>query len=289
MLAELAGLALLLLVAVAIAVVGAAVLVAHHARRPERHTAGWALARARAIDPDDLGVAHTAWTLDRPDGAALPVWEIDGARPPGTTVVLVHGFGQSRIDLLARLDPWRGLAGRVVLYDRRGHGDATGRSPLGTGEADDLRGLLERLGAGRTALVGWSMGAEIAIAAAADGADLRGVVAISPYRTIAAALRRRVRLLGLARPVDDLALLLLRARGLRPRDAVADASRLTVPLLVVHGRSDDLSPLDDARAIAGAAPRGELIEIDGAHAGLTDAIGDDEMDRIVETVRAWLA
>jgi pimeloyl-ACP methyl ester carboxylesterase len=254
---ELLGLTQLLVAAVVAVVLILSLVIARDALRPPRHTAGYAVARGLPVDPGDLGLEFDQWTLDRPDGAALPVWEIEGRqrtadggppRPQGRgrpritatscTAVFVHDWGESRIDVLGRLEPWDGLCRRLVLGDMRGHGDATGGpSRLGHREDQDLLSLLERLGDGPFLLVGHAMGASIAITAAAQAPPeiaIAGVVASGPRCEFGASLRSRLRAAGFpARPLADLAMAWLWLRGVRRVDVQRAEAALTVPLLAV--------------------------------------------------------
>ena len=258
---------LVALLLVALGLLGAIVtaIIVWEATHPPRRTAGWALAHGRATDPGDLGLSFESWTLDRAGGVTLPVWEITIGSAEHPTVVLVHGWGQSRLRSLERVDPWRALASRLVLYDLRGHGDAGGTSRLGHKEEDDLLALLDRLGDGPFILDGYSMGAEIAIHAAAaerDTGRIAGVVASGAYRTVHVPLRNRLAAIRHpARPVTDIALVVLRLVGIRQRDVAIAARRLQCPLLVVHGADDHITPIDGARAIAEAAAKGTFVEV----------------------------
>src|SRR5688572_21902867 len=85
-------------------------------RRPPRHTTAYAIRRGLATDPADMNLTYDEWDLERPDGAVLPVWDIQGQRsssdgeflnpPKPLTAVFVHGWGHSRIDALARIRPF---------------------------------------------------------------------------------------------------------------------------------------------------------------------------------------
>lgn len=99
--------------------------------------------------------------LETQDGVALH-HEDAGRGPP---VVLVHGWSLSsavfadEIALLAR-------SHRVVAPDLRGHGRSASGPPFGLAElAGDLEALLAALGLEDVALVGWSLGAQVALAA----------------------------------------------------------------------------------------------------------------------------
>ena len=304
---ELVGLAILLLIALAVLGVLLAAMVAHGATHPPRHTAGYALAHSLACDPGELDLRFESWTLDRPDGAKLPVWEIactkahgvhavgfeerGSNRRPLLTAVFLHGWGRSRIDLLARIRPWDELCDRLVLYDLRGHGDATGgASRLGCGEDADLIALLERLGEARFILVGSSMGAVIGISAAAadDGVRRRivGLIAYGPYIDFHTSLRGRLGAAGLpTRPFTNLAMLWFRLRGLRQHRTLEDAARLRCPLLVIRGDEDRISPGHHAAMIVARAPDAVLHTAQGA--GHSDAHAVDAQSHD-EAVRAFV-
>jgi len=232
--------------------------------RPPRHTIGYALAKGLPTDPADLGMAFESWALDRPDGAQLPVWEVNGTSGVETgqpisraaTAVFIHGWGHSRIDMLARMTEWQCRSQRQVYYDLRGHGDAEGSlSALGHQEDDDLLALLERLGNGPFVLIGEAMGAVIALAAAARDhparAHIAGVFAYAPYADFHPSLRGRLRRAEQpTRPMTDLAMLWLRMRGRPPRSvASSDLLATTCPIAIVHGEEDVVSPSDQVRWI----------------------------------------
>ncbi len=231
---EVTGLLLLLAVGAIATVLVLSGVIAREAVRPPRHTAGYAVAHGLPTDPGEKDLRFESWTLELPDGAALPVWEI-AVRGQGPTAVFVHGWGQSRIDVLCHIDPWIEKCARLVLYDRRGHGDATGGpARLGTGEHRDVQALLERLGDGPFLLVGEGTGAAVAIAAAAEAgpaAHVIGVVAIRPCSDVHALIRDRLGSRGLpARPLTDLAMLWLWLIGIRQGDVQHDTRSLQCPL-----------------------------------------------------------
>ena len=119
--ANLLGLLILLLIAAVLLVLLLTALLVREARRPPRHTAGYAVARGYPCDPGDLGMPYEEWVLDRPGGVRLPVWEIEvegtEEETAGLAAVFIHGWGQSRIDMLARIAPWPEVCDRIVMCD----------------------------------------------------------------------------------------------------------------------------------------------------------------------------
>ncbi|MEX0428361.1 alpha/beta fold hydrolase [Nocardioides sp. DS6] len=109
-----------------------------------------------------------------PDGALA--CEEAGAGP---AVVLLHGFSFDR-RLWNPLFPALSDGYRVVRYDLRGFGASTPPA-LGRGHVADLVVLLDDLGIERATLVGLSLGANVALAAALDHPDrVDGLVLASP-------------------------------------------------------------------------------------------------------------
>lgn len=166
---EALGLAILVAVAGALVLIVATALLVHRLRRPPRRTAAWAIARQLPSDPGERDLTFEEWWLERP-GARLPIWDIR-LREGERTAVVVHGWGQSRVDALNRLaDHWEPFD-RVILWDLRGHGDAEGGGyRLGATEAGDLVALLERLGSPPTTVIATGTAAAIACAAAGEAA-----------------------------------------------------------------------------------------------------------------------
>jgi pimeloyl-ACP methyl ester carboxylesterase len=262
----------------------AAGYVAYMLTHPPRHTYAWAVARGRPGDPSELPGdprRFEAWTF-RSRGLELPAWEIagdlarGGAGGEGPTVILTHGWGSSRVSAMRRLPAYLRSSSRVIMWDLPGHGDAPGVCRLGTAEVEDLLALVEAvMGEGKEGplvLAGSSLGAGVSIAAAArSGAGLvAGVIAEAPYRvpiTPARNVLRQHRLpyrLNLGPALWGLGVWF----GVVPRwrgfDRAALAAGLRCPLLVLHGDQDDVSPVEDGRAIAGAAGEGRMVEVAGA-------------------------
>lgn len=253
-------------------------IIVWEARRPPRHTAGYAVAKGLACDPGDLGGAlseidYEEWTLDLEHGVRIPVWELSPSAKEdttGLTAILIHGWGHSRIDMLSRVDYFAEFCDRIVLYDLQGHGEMEDSlSPLGSGEHLDLLALIERLDAKRVLLVGHSMGAVIAISAGAvdEKASKRiaGIIAYGVYTDFHASVRSRLLASHYpTRPFTDLAMMWFRLIGLKQRDLLADAARLDCPLLVIHGTEDEMVPQEQAQSVVEASSKGTLLLVEGA-------------------------
>jgi pimeloyl-ACP methyl ester carboxylesterase len=244
---------------------------------PPRRTYAAAVARGRPGDPSELALPRRfeTWTLEHA-GLRLPVWDIPGDDPAGPVVVLIHGWADSRIGGLARIGALAPVASRVILWDLPGHGIAPGTCSLGLHELEFFRQLIATVRGGGDAraelplvLFGWSLGAGLALAAAAGGPSIAAVIAESPYRLPATPARNVLRARALPWRLNlGPALFLVGALNgdpfFRGFDRAPSAARVRCPILILHGAEDAVSPMEDARAIAAAAPRAQLVEVPGA-------------------------
>ena len=276
------GFLLLLGSAAAVVVLAQAVLCAREVRNPPRRSTGWALARGFAADPGEAGLPFETWTLERPNGIELPVWEIseESPSPESPILIMLHGWGQSRIEMLGLLDlmlEQRRQAGhrrsfRTIIPELRGHGESSsGSTTLGQEDIDDVKALIEQAGPGKVALLGFSLGSVTAIGVAAEQREsVSSVLALAPYERllhpIAATLRSRQMPHGLT---AKLVTLFATTRENGRRSTSQTASALTCRLNVFVGAFDRIASPESGRTIAGSAPHGTVHVIeDVGHVGL---------------------
>jgi pimeloyl-ACP methyl ester carboxylesterase len=289
-----AGLALLLLVALAIFVAWGAFVIAWDAMHPPRKGFAWALATGRPGSPDALDLKAEETTLPGLDGVPCPAWRVQGAGGDRAPVLLMlHGWGRSRWDSLARLQPLLPIVREAWLPDLPAHGEHDGhRSWVGVREPDAALAMLSEIAARNTGapivLMGHSLGAGVAIRAAAraHGLPVAGVIALAPYRDLASPIPGRMRLQGLpAQPFTALSLLLLRAAGCMDRPLEIDAAAMQTPLLVIACEGDLVSPVGDAERIAAACARSTLLVLPGDR---HDEPGQGDPARFEDTLRAFV-
>ncbi|MDB6111781.1 MAG: hypothetical protein JWR69_3531 [Pedosphaera sp.] len=185
--------------------------------------------------------------------------------PERGTVVLLHGYIVFKETML----PWAFLlaqAGyRVVLVDLRGHGGSTGDTvSFGKYETADLVQMLDDrqrrgLCPGKVGVLGYSMGANLALHWAAHDPRVGTVVAIAPYNIVEEAMQRLAREMGIpitARVAHSALDLVATKLGVDWADwsGVAAARGLKVPVLLVGGAKDNISRPADIAALQAAAP-----------------------------------
>ncbi len=288
------GLILLLLVAATLILASLVAAAVWESLRPRRRSTGWALGRGLPADPGELNVPFESWTLDRPGGVRLPVWDVPGLAGDGPVLVLIHGWGRSRLTWLPFLSSWRTLGRRVVMIDLQGHGDARPASAaLGDGDVEDIAALIDRLDLTEDAplvLIGRSLGATVGILAAAETERVDGVVAVAPYETLAVPLRNRVLLRGLpTQPATWLAIRVLAMLGRHPRSTTTAATVIEAPILIVQGDRDQISPEVDARRFAELAADGRYELVVGAGHGDHWDLEPERLDAAVQNLVAAAA
>jgi uncharacterized protein len=218
-----------------------------------------------SFTPFDVGVDWERVRIPLDDGAWLGGWWF--RRPQSDKLVIAcHGYRGRKTDLLgigAAL--WR-HGYNVLLFDYRGHGEHAGtRVTVGYRELQDtmaaIRYARQRLPAARLGLIGYSMGAAVAIMAAAREPNIEAVVADSPFATQRSQiLRQMIRTLRIgwwSRQVLFVAdHLIYRLAGYWPRDVepIRDVARIVPrPLLLIHGLEDRLIDPADSRMLYEAA------------------------------------
>lgn len=222
--------------------------VLYYITHPTRVTYGVAIARGLPPSPLDLGMTFAEHRFRHADGNVSAAWLVRGGRADGPVVLLAHGWGESRFSVQHLALTFAPHVSCVVLFDLRGHGESpVSTTRLGTREVADMLELVQSLAPPgcRVVLAGREMGAGIAIAAAAKGGSvIAGVIAVAPYRHMMDHVRANLREHGHdIRFFDPFvgAHLAFWFEGKSSFDRATSASRLEVPLLLVHGadRADD--------------------------------------------------
>ena len=270
------ALLLALVVAAAGAVFALAWIAADSILRPARH----ALTRS----PSDFGLAFERASFAAPDGTELRGWWVPAERPRAA-VILLHGFGSDRTELLPHA-PYLHEAGfELLLFDLRACGESGGElSTLGWLEQDDLRAAIDLVEArtdGRPIFVmGHSLGSATAILEGATDLRLRAFVVEAPFTSIEDIVDRSFSHFSHPSlpsfPFAPVAVVIAEARlgrdsgTIRPLDAIGRLAPR--PLLIVTGSHDEVIPPPDAQRLYAAAGVGaEWWLIQGAgHSGSVD-------------------
>lgn len=241
--------------------------------------------------------------FDATDGVPLRGWFVpSSANAPA--VVLVPGFKADRTSMVPYARFLHTTGFNVLLYDSRGTGASGGTFSLGVREVDDVRGAVSYLSKRpdlrnhRMGLLGVSLGAGVAIVAAAGLRDVAAIVADSAYIDQRAVVDRldTLRIGRLALPLAPLApwvvdhALGVPLASFSPLRAV----RTIAPrgLLLIHSRHDTnpTTPLSGALALQHAAGPSSTLWIAprGGHAGALAAQPAEYQSRVIAFFRRYL-
>ena len=200
--------------------------------------------RLRTIDNEEIG----AWYA--PGRADLP------------GVVVIHGNGGSRWNVLGRAELLANQGYPVLLISLRAHGDSTGEyNDIGFGARRDVIAavdFLERRRTGRPiAVLGPSLGAAAALFAAEElGHRVAGYILESPYQDLRIAVRNRTAN-SLPPVLDWIAyrgllavspLVLPHLDRISPHDAISKVPA-DIPILILAGDEDISARRAEARAL----------------------------------------
>jgi dienelactone hydrolase len=132
--------------------------------------------------PAAVGMEFESVSLTTTDGVELAAWYVPGT--DGGGVVVMHGAGSTRSDVLGQAAVLARSGYALLLIDARGHGESAGTAmdfgwygDLDVAAGTEFLASRPEVDAGRIGVVGFSMGGEEAIGAAASDPRIRAVVA----------------------------------------------------------------------------------------------------------------
>jgi alpha-beta hydrolase superfamily lysophospholipase len=241
--------------------------------------------RRRLVAATDLSHEDVAF---RSDGLLLKGWLFRGNGARRGLIVHLHGVADNRssgVGIAQRFVP-KGYD--VLTYDGRAHGESEGEDcTYGFYEKRDLSRALDAVRAEEAVLFGSSLGAAVALQAAAEDPRVRGVIAQSPFSDLETIARERAPWVATSAEIAEAFAIAERKGHFRiaevsPRLA---ASRIHVPVLLIHGEKDRETPAAHSQRIYDALrePR-RLIIVPGADHN--DVLRGEEVWREIE---AWLA
>jgi pimeloyl-ACP methyl ester carboxylesterase len=234
---------------------GVSVLTADRLTRPSN--------RPSRLDPREWAAGARPWSTQTADGITLRGWYLP-TRDHRHLLVLVHGLWSSWREMasLGRDLHERGFD--VLHFDLRGHGESDpSRLSMGRRERGDIRAVMnwaEEAGftGDRIGWLGYSMGGSTVLMEAARNPHIQATVLDSPYGDLPKLLKVQLSKHSGLPPWFNPGILLA-ARwvyGARTDDLVPTRFARAWgerPLLVIHGESDTIVPVSQARELAKAA------------------------------------
>ena len=186
----------------------------------------------------------------------------------GPAVLLMHGWGGSRAQMTSFVDPMLAAGYRPVAYDQPAHGSSDGKTTNLLEIAPTLN-LLEQREGPFHAILAHSFGTLITSYALVEG-DLpppARLVYFGAFNRLMDSLPRFQVLARLPDSVMDGLLAMVHETFGRDRlESITNerlAPNIDIPTLMFHDADDDVTPLEDSRAIARRWPSARLIETQG--------------------------
>jgi alpha-beta hydrolase superfamily lysophospholipase len=230
----------------------------------------------------DWGVIESQ-RLTTTDGEELGAWFVDHRNVGRPSVVLLHGLGGGRHQLITVAAQFHRRGCAVLLVTQRAHGDSTGSyNDFGFSGGSDVIAAVDWLKQRKpdceVIVWGTSLGAAAALFGAEDLNDkVAGYIFECPYQNLRVATRNRTKV-ALPPGVEFLAyhtlnlvasLVLPNLNQIAPEDAAAKLLP-GVPVLILAGECDRLALPDEARAIADRiGPAAKVVVVpNGSHTNL---------------------
>ena len=221
------------------------------------------------------------------DAVELRAWRCRASGTPRGTVVYLHGVADARTSALGAIARYTARGFDVIAFDSRAHGQSSGDAcTYGFYEKADLAHVIDHARPGPVVLVGVSLGAAVALQAAAEDARVSAVLAAETFSDLESIARDRAPWVIRAGSFGRA----MRAAERSARFVAADvspvraAARITVPVFLVHGDADvDTRPRHSRRVFDALSGPRELVLVPGAGHGhsLTAAVWDQ--------ADAWIA
>jgi pimeloyl-ACP methyl ester carboxylesterase len=201
-------------------------------------------------------------------GISLSGWRCAAEGQRRGTIIYLHGIADNRGSAAGAIRRYRPRGFDVLAYDSRNHGRSGGDvCTYGYYEKQDARSLIDSAPSGPVILLGTSLGAAVALQAAADDTRVSTVIAaevFSDLRTVA--IERAPSLLP--HWAIDRAFAIAESRGhfqVADVSPVKAATRLTIPVLLIHGADDlDTRPDHSNRVFEALRGRRRLLLVSGA-------------------------
>jgi alpha-beta hydrolase superfamily lysophospholipase len=246
--------------------------------------------------PRTYGLAYSEERFNSSGNLVLRAWFVPSSRPSDTTLVICHGWGANRSNILERTHFLRSRGEyNLFFFDFRNHGESdAGQASLSREEIGDLDAALRHLRSvhptesARMGLYGMSMGASIGIWVAAQDVGVLAVAAESPFCEFSGALTRHGRLFyGAPKLFSRLTLWFVRNRlGFDPNDyaPLRVVGKIAPrPLFILQGERDRRTPPAEGRRLFDAAGEPKTLwTVPGAYHGeLAEVGGREYQDRIL--------
>jgi pimeloyl-ACP methyl ester carboxylesterase len=211
----------------------------------------------------------------------------------GPAVLLMHGWGGARAQMTGFVFPLLAAGYRVVAYDQPAHGESNGKMTNLLEIAPTMDLIREREG-NFEAIIAHSFGTLVTSYALVirDFPPPARLVYLGSFNRLLDSLPRFQVGAGLPDAlVDGLRGMLYENFGKDVLDAIVNETmtqKIDIPALMFHDEADNVTPVEDSRAIIGAWKNARLIETEGlGHRGALQS--KDVHAQVVEFLKSEIS
>ena len=249
------------------------------------------------VSPAQFQVPFEELIFKNEEGLSLKGWFIPATKQSDKTIILLHGWGLNKGDILSHTVFLREEGFNLFYFDFRGSGESSqGVSSIGYLETKDAQSAISYISSvhpeqtKHIGLYGISMGAAVAIYTAAHNKQIECVVAEAcyySYKEVVARWARKHKHVPYF-PLVALTLFFVRKRlGLDPEDYSPknNIKRLHgKPIFIINGKLDNLAPRHDARALFLDArhPKHLWLVAEANHTDCSEKAGAEYPKRLAE-------
>ena len=240
-----AAIVFLISVTIIIFIIGPSLLL-----QPRRRTKDFYQALNHPITPRDLGLQYEEINIIAKDGTKLNGWLVKAGSSSKGTILFLHGVGDSKIAGVPYAKLFFDCGFNTFLYDSRRHGESEGTfCTYGYHEKHDVIDIIDYLSSridvvlGKIGIFGTSMGAAIAIQAAAIDKRIIAIAAENSFATLRSIFddyqKRMIKL-----PFHYLRNIVIKRSELMAKFKATDVSPLDavkhvhLPILFIYGKKD---------------------------------------------------
>lgn len=253
--------------------------------------------------PDQYGLPYENVTFTTEDKITLRGWFITAPEYSEKTIILMHGWGQNRADIMKNTYFLRELGFNLLYFDFRALGESGGKtSSIGYLELKDIAAAIRFLKETRPqfcekiGLYGLSMGGMVAICETARNPEIACVVAEASYYSFRRVVSRWAWLHHHVPYFPLLPIILHYIRkqlGVNPERYSPKYNIPKIaprPVFLIHGRYDNLVPAAQAKLLYKAAgePKDIWLVSGAKHNQCAEVGGYEYKQRLADFFRNYL-
>ncbi len=215
-------------------------------------------------------------------GLKLKGWLFAGSGARRGTMIYLHGSADNRASGVYITERFLARGFDALAYDSRAHGESEGNAcTYGCFEKHDVSRAIDALHAQPIVVVGVSLGAAVALQAAAEDSRIAAVVAVSSFSDLRTVANERAPFIASSSNIEAAFKLAEEQAQFKVDEAspLWAAPRIRVPLFLVHGQADiETAPTHSQRLFAALRGERRLLVVPGA--GHNDVLRPDVWGQI---------